>query len=42
MINAVYRLITPGMIDIACTEPDIKNSVIMRPVYLSICKADQR
>ena len=42
MINAVYRLISPGMIDIACTEPDIKNSVIMRPVYLSICKADQR
>ena len=42
MINAVYRLIAPGMIDVACTEPDIKNSVILRPVYLSICKADQR
>lgn len=42
MINAVYRLISPGMIDVACTEPDIKNSVILRPLYLSICKADQR
>ncbi len=42
MINAVYRLTAPGMIEVACTEPDIKNSVIMRPVYLSICKADQR
>lgn len=42
MINAVYRLVAPGMIDIACTEPDLKNNVIMRPEYLSICKADQR
>ena len=24
MINAVYRLVAPGMIDIACTEPDLK------------------
>ena len=42
MINIVYRLVAPGMIDVACTEPDIKNSVILRPEYLSICKADQR
>ncbi len=42
MINSVYRLVAPGLIDIACTEPDLKNSVIMRPVYLSVCKADQR
>ena len=42
MINAVYRLVAPGMIDIACTEPDLKKNVIMRPEYLSICKADQR
>ena len=42
MINSVYRLIAPGMIDIACTQPDIKNSVLLRPVYLSVCKADQR
>lgn len=42
MINSVYRLIAPGMIEVACTQPDIKNSVILRPEYLSICKADQR
>lgn len=42
MINSVYRLVAPGLIDIACTEPDLKNSVILRPVYLSVCKADQR
>lgn len=42
MINAVYRLVAPGMIDIACTEPDLKNNVLLRPEYLSICKADQR
>ncbi len=42
MINSVYRLTAPGMIEVACTEPDIKNIVILRPVYLSICKADQR
>ena len=22
MINSVYRLIAPGMIEVACTEPD--------------------
>lgn len=42
MINTVYRLVAPGMIDVACTEPDIKNNVILRPEYLSVCKADQR
>ncbi len=42
MINSVYRLIAPGMIEVACTQPDIKNSVLLRPVYLSVCKADQR
>ncbi len=42
MINQVYRLVSPGMIDVACTEPDLKNSVLLRPLYMSICKADQR
>ncbi len=42
MLNQVYRLIAPGMIDVACTTPDIKKQVILRPLYLSICKADQR
>lgn len=42
MINQVYRLISPGMIDVACTEPDLKSKVLLRPEYMSICKADQR
>ena len=42
MINQVYRLIAPGMIDVACTEPDIKEETLLRPLYLSVCKADQR
>ena len=42
MINQVYRLVAPGMIEVACTQPDIKNKVLLRPEYLSICKADQR
>ena len=42
MINQVYRLTAPGMIDVACTQPDIKRDVLLRPLYMSICKADQR
>ena len=43
MINTIYRLISPKMIDIAYEEVNIKdNQVIVRPTYLSICKADQR
>lgn len=42
MINAVYRLVAPGMLDVAYKEMDISNNVILRPEYLSICKADQR
>ncbi len=42
MINQVYRLVAPGMIEVACTEPDIKSKVLLRPEYMSVCKADQR
>lgn len=43
MINAVYRLIAPGLIDVAYNELyPTEKSVIIRPLYLSICKADQR
>lgn len=42
MINQVYRLVSPGMIDVACTEPDLTKDVLLRPEYMSICKADQR
>jgi ribitol-5-phosphate 2-dehydrogenase len=42
MINQVYRLVAPGMIEVACTQPDLTKDVLLRPLYLSICKADQR
>lgn len=42
MINAVYRLVAPGMLDVAYKEIDISSNVIIRPEFLSICKADQR
>ena len=42
MINQVFRLVSPGMIDVACTELSVEGKVLIRPEYLSICKADQR
>ncbi|MCR4615104.1 MAG: alcohol dehydrogenase catalytic domain-containing protein [Clostridiales bacterium] len=43
MINTVYRLIAPRLIDVAYKEIEVdKDSLIIRPLYLSICKADQR
>ena len=43
MINEVYQLIAPKLIDTAYKEIDLsKNEVILRPVKMSICKADQR
>lgn len=43
MINEVYQLIAPKLIDTAYKEIGLsKNEVILRPVKMSICKADQR
>lgn len=43
MINTIYRLVSPKVLEIAYEEVDLKdNQVIVRPTYLSICKADQR
>lgn len=42
MINVVYRLISPKIFEEAYDEIDINEGVIVRPTYLSICKADQR
>ncbi|MDR2687717.1 MAG: alcohol dehydrogenase catalytic domain-containing protein, partial [Oscillospiraceae bacterium] len=43
MISVVYRLTAPGMIEAACQELDLNcGQVLLRPRYLSICKADQR
>jgi len=43
MISVVYRLTAPGMIEAACEELDLTGSdVLLRPRFLSICRADQR
>ncbi len=43
MINAVYELQSPRMFDITYKELNTDGkSVLIRPLYLSICKADQR
>lgn len=42
MINQRYRLFSPKQIRIDFVDENIGNDVIVRPTYLSICKADQR
>ena len=43
MINTVYRLVSSKLIEEDIVEiKDLENNVIVRPLYLSICKADQR
>ena len=43
MINAVYRLTAPRMIEITYNEIDLtETGILIRPTHLSICKADQR
>lgn len=43
MINAVYQLIAPRMIDVTYQELRLtEDHILIRPLYLSICHADQR
>lgn len=43
MINAIYRLVAPRLIDVSYSDVPISgDSVVIRPLKLSICKADQR
>ena len=43
MISVVYRLTAPGMIEAACEQLDLAaGDVLLRPRFLSICRADQR
>ncbi|WP_297980205.1 alcohol dehydrogenase catalytic domain-containing protein [uncultured Methanobrevibacter sp.] len=42
MINIVYRLVAPKLLEEVYTELNLEKGVIVRPSYLSICKADQR
>lgn len=43
MINAVYQLTAPRMIEVTYNELELDNeNVLIRPSHLAICKADQR
>lgn len=43
MINSIYRVISPKLLEIAYEEVNLEdNQVVVRPTHLSICKADQR
>ena len=43
MLNAVYRLVAPRRFEVEFTDIDLTaGNVIVRPMYLSICNADQR
>lgn len=42
MINYVYQLTSPRIISIKYEDLDLKNRVVVRPVYMALCHADQR
>lgn len=43
MINQVYQLVSPRQFEVTYNNEDInEDQVIIRPLYLSICAADQR
>lgn len=42
MINIIYRLPSPKLVEEVYDEVNLENNVIVRPTHLSICKADQR
>ena len=42
LINIVYRLVAPKLLEEVYTDLNLEKGVIVRPTYLSICKADQR
>ncbi len=42
MINYVYQLVSPRVISIKYENIDFNNDVIVKPLYMAICHADQR
>ena len=42
MINSIYRLKSPRNFEIAFSDVSIDENIIVRPLRLSICRADQR
>lgn len=42
LINYIYQLVSPKVFSVVYSDITIKDNVIIRPEYLSICHADQR
>lgn len=42
MINYVYQLVSPRVISIKYENIDFNDNVIVKPLYMAICHADQR
>lgn len=42
MINYIYQLVSPQVFSIKYEDMDFKGKVIVKPLYMSICHADQR
>lgn len=42
MINYVYQLVRPGVISVKYEDAESKSDVIVRPLYMAVCHADQR
>ena len=42
MINYIYQLTSPQFFSVKYEDIDINKKVIIRPRYMSICRADQR
>lgn len=42
MINYIYQLVSPGNFSVKYEEIDYNKEVIVRPLYMAICQADQR
>lgn len=42
MINYVYQLIRPGVISVKYEDVESKSDIIVKPLYMAICHADQR
>ena len=42
LINYIYQLISPKIISVEYQQTEFDGGIIIRPQYMSICKADQR
>ena len=42
MINYIYQLVNPQFISVKYEDTNIDSNVLIRPRYMSICRADQR